>query len=50
MELIPLQRYWMSVLFLACALLLVHFLLDIAKTLSGNPSSAGLQRGRRVAP
>lgn len=38
MELIPLQRYWMSVpLFLACVLLLVHFLLDIAKTLSGEP-------------
>lgn len=38
MELIPLQRYWMSVpLFLASALLLVHFLLDIAKAVSGEP-------------
>lgn len=38
MELIPLQRYWMSVpLFLASALLLVHFLLDIAKALAGEP-------------
>lgn len=38
MELIPLQRYWMSVpLFLASALLLVHFILDAAKALNGEP-------------
>jgi TRAP-type C4-dicarboxylate transport system permease small subunit len=38
MELIPLQRYWMSVpLFLTSALLLIHFLLDIAKAVSGEP-------------
>ncbi len=36
MELIPLQRYWMSVpLFLASALLLVHFILDAIKALNG---------------
>jgi TRAP-type C4-dicarboxylate transport system permease small subunit len=38
MELIPLQRYWMSVpLFLASALLLVHFVLDALKALAGEP-------------
>lgn len=38
MELIPLQRYWMSVpLFLASALLLVHFVVDGAKALRGEP-------------
>ena len=38
MELIPLQRYWMSVpLFLASALLLVHFVLDAVKALNGEP-------------
>ena len=38
MELIPLQRYWMSVpLFLASGLLLVHFVLDAVKALGGEP-------------
>jgi TRAP-type C4-dicarboxylate transport system permease small subunit len=38
MELIPLQRYWMSVpLFLAAALLFVHFVLDAVKALNGVP-------------
>ncbi len=38
MELIPLQRYWMSVpLFLAAALLLVHFVLDAVKAVQGEP-------------
>jgi TRAP-type C4-dicarboxylate transport system permease small subunit len=38
MELIPLQRYWMSVpLFLAAALILLHFLLDLIKALHGIP-------------
>ncbi len=38
MELIPLQRYWMSVpLFLASALLLVHFVLDAVKAARGEP-------------
>ena len=38
MELIPLQRYWMSVpLFLSAALVGLHFLLDLAKALQGVP-------------
>jgi TRAP-type C4-dicarboxylate transport system permease small subunit len=38
MELIPLQRYWMSVpLFLSAALVGLHFLLDFIKALSGAP-------------
>ena len=38
MELIPLQRYWMSVpLFLSAALVGLHFLLDLAKALQGIP-------------
>lgn len=38
MELIPLQRYWMSVpLFLASGLLLAHFVLDAAKAVNGEP-------------
>lgn len=38
MELIPLQRYWMSVpLFLAAALVGLHFLLDLVKALNGVP-------------
>lgn len=38
MELIPLQRYWMSVpLFVSAALVGLHFLLDLAKALHGIP-------------
>jgi TRAP-type C4-dicarboxylate transport system permease small subunit len=38
MELIPLQRYWMSVpLFLSAALVLVHFAADLARALGGAP-------------
>lgn len=38
MELIPLQRYWMSVpLFLSTALVGLHFLLDLIKALQGDP-------------
>lgn len=38
MELIPLQRYWMSVpLFLSAALVGLHFLLDLCKVLRGDP-------------
>jgi hypothetical protein len=38
MELIPLQRYWLSVpLFLSAALVAVHFFLDLIKALMGIP-------------
>jgi TRAP-type C4-dicarboxylate transport system permease small subunit len=38
MELIPLQRYWMSVpLFLSAALVALHFFLDLIKALIGIP-------------
>ena len=38
MELIPLQRYWMSVpLFLSAALVALHFLLDLCKVTRGDP-------------
>jgi TRAP-type C4-dicarboxylate transport system permease small subunit len=38
MELIPLQRYWMSVpLFLSAALVGLHFFLDLIKALMGIP-------------
>lgn len=38
MELIPLQRYWMSVpLFISAALIALHFLLDLGKAVSGTP-------------
>jgi TRAP-type C4-dicarboxylate transport system permease small subunit len=38
MELIPLQRYWMSVpLFLSAALIGLHFLMDLIKALQGVP-------------
>jgi TRAP-type C4-dicarboxylate transport system permease small subunit len=38
MELIPLQRYWMSVpLFLSAALVALHFLLDLIKAFGGVP-------------
>jgi TRAP-type C4-dicarboxylate transport system permease small subunit len=38
MELIPLQRYWLSVpLFLSAALVAVHFFLDLIKALIGIP-------------
>lgn len=40
MELIPLQRYWMSVpLFLSAALIVLHFLLDLCKVLRGDPEA-----------
>lgn len=40
MELIPLQRYWMSVpLFVASALLLAHFVVDAAKAVQGEPEA-----------
>lgn len=36
MELIPLQRYWMSIpLFASAGLILVHFALDLARALGG---------------
>jgi TRAP-type C4-dicarboxylate transport system permease small subunit len=38
MELIPLQRYWMSVpLFLSAGLIGLHFFLDLCKALRGDP-------------
>lgn len=38
MELIPLERYWMSVpLFLSAALVALHFFLDLIKALKGVP-------------
>lgn len=38
MELIPLERYWMSVpLFLSAALVALHFLLDLMKAAAGIP-------------
>ncbi|MBM3598071.1 MAG: TRAP transporter small permease [Alphaproteobacteria bacterium] len=38
MELIPLQRYWMSVpLFLSVLLILVHFVVDLFRALAGAP-------------
>lgn len=40
MELIPLQRYWMSVpLFLASVLLLAHFVMDAVKAVGGEPEA-----------
>ena len=40
MELIPLQRYWMSVpLFMSAALVGLHFLIDLVKALQGVPEA-----------